>query len=129
MGQRVHTWGQGQGAELADLQQLAPPADVVLIADQSARDRLRTASTIDQTTIAATDLEANILVLGGYPNCQASSHLEFDRAKRTLTFAVTRDEKVNCVWAPYTVDAFEVARSDLGGLDPGELTVRRLGAT
>ena len=127
VGRLVHTWDQGQGAQLADLQALAPPGEVRLVTSAAERDRLRSASPLDQSALAGVDLGSQVVVIGGYPNCRASSHLEFDRAAKTLTFVVTRDEKVNCVWAPYTVDAIEIERAELGGIAPDDLTATRAG--
>lgn len=78
-----------------------------------------------RTSLRSIDVSKGFLVVGGYSNCQGSSSVTYDEGARTLTFASHQPDNIACAWSPYTLDVWHIGRDEVGGVDPGTLTVGR----
>lgn len=124
VGRIVQSWRQDSHLSLETLTGLVARNHPVLVVDAAQRTALRSrAPDLDWSQVAGADLATSILVVGGYDNCMAASLVDFAPKEKALRFRVSRDKKVNCAWAPYTVDVWAIPRSDLGGLEPAEMQV------
>lgn len=115
---RIVQWAEPD-VEHAALEAIAPPKTVVLIdtaeKKQALLAKLPTSGDkrIDPAVIEQSDIQANVLVLGGYPNCLASSKVSVNGS--TVQFErIPTPAGSACAWAPYTIDVWEIPRTALG---------------
>lgn len=130
VGTLAASWSEGT-SDLPGLSQMLPGDEPLLIDTDEERDAFLArfdAVEVPDTeveAVRAVDLSSTVIVAGGYARCQEFSAVVYDDSADppALWFDVrTPDTQVNCAWAPYTVDVWQVPTSVFAGQVPTELT-------
>lgn len=98
----------------------------MLLRDQAQRDAFVTglSPSLGSSAVGAVDMDEHVLVVGGYAKCDTEGRALSDPDHQSLWFAVvdpTPDAEILCVWAPFTVEVWQVPLAQLDGADPSQL--------
>lgn len=121
VGELVASWNQREPGEhwIAEIDALP-----VLLLTPDDLDRWIADAPVPSSEFEAlgeVDLDDHALVIGRYARCSEVSavYVEALEGERPLVrFAVESDRRVECVWAPYVLDAWAVPREQTGGQPP-----------
>lgn len=115
IGTLLASWNEATVADLRENPVLSEGTR--LITTEAERDRLLASEPLgaDLAALAAVDLEASVLVVGGYHACQELGGVWSDGSTVWFDAVVPPDrEGVDCAWSPFTVVIFEVPRDAFG---------------
>jgi len=116
LGRLVATWSQ---AEYADLGAAPRRASQLLSTDAERTAYLAgLPAGIDTAAARRIDLAESVIVAGAYPRCMEQGRVLADPLRFDV-FVPAKDEGTVCVWAPMTVEVWEVPRADLDRVPEG----------
>lgn len=99
-----------------------------LLATEAERDEVVSpvADALDVADVMAVDLAESVVVLVSYADCNLRSRVVGGATSGTLRAVVEQAVagNVQCVWAPLTVDAWEVPHAALGDASPTSVELR-----
>lgn len=114
VGSLVVSWSEAD----VEADSLEAIRDTRLITDSAGRDAFVAdlpvqLITPETSAVSGMDMDANVLVVGSFHDCAKAGQVVANATGTTLTYEVVVTQNIECVWAPLTVQVWQVPRTDL----------------